>query len=81
MPMNAYIVLRSMCDAPGSPEYSMLRTGFIVRDKGTEDVTLFCNHADADLLLDLASRKCPQLRSQIKLTVFGLAGKRRLRNE
>jgi hypothetical protein len=71
MPMNIYILLRSMCNAPDSPEFSALRTGFVVRDKGMEDVNLFCSHAEADSLLDFASRNCPQLRPQIKLTVFG----------
>lgn len=67
MPMTAYRMLRSMCDT-GSLEYRWLRTGFIVSHDGTDDVNVFCDNADAQSLVDFASRRCPQLVSQIKLT-------------
>jgi hypothetical protein len=67
MPIAAYKVLRFLCDV-GSPEYRLLGTAFIVRNSGTEQVRLFCDDpADAQSLLDFASRKCPQVVSRIKL--------------
>jgi hypothetical protein len=67
MPMTAYRTLRPMCNA-GSPEYSLLKTAVILRHNGSEDVNLFCDNADAQSLVDFASRRCPQLASQIKVT-------------
>jgi hypothetical protein len=56
-----------LCDV-GSPGYRLLETAFIVRNSGTEQVRLFCDDpADAQSLLDFASRKCPQVVSRIKL--------------
>jgi len=67
MPVSTYKVLRFMCEV-GSPEYLLLKTRFIVCD-GTEDVYLFCNNVDAQSLLEFASRRCPRLVSQIRLTI------------
>jgi len=67
MPVSTYKVLRFMCEV-GSPEYLLLKTRFIVCD-GTEDVYLFCDNVDAQSLLEFASRRCPRLVSQIRLTI------------
>jgi hypothetical protein len=67
MPMTTYRTLRSMCIA-GSLEYSLLKTAVILRHDGSEDVNLFCDNAGAQSLVNFASRRCPQLVSQIKLT-------------
>ena len=67
MPIAAYKVLRFMCDVD-SPEYRLLKTASIVHYNGTETATLCCDDADAQSLLDFASRRCPQIVSRIKLT-------------
>jgi hypothetical protein len=67
MPIAAYKVLRFLCDV-GSPENRLLETAVIIRNSGTEQVRLFCDDpADAQSLLDFASRKCPRVVSRIKL--------------
>jgi hypothetical protein len=65
MPLRAYEALRSMCAS--EPGYWFLNLAAIVRNNGSEDVNLLCNHDDGHSLLDLVWRNAPELCPQITL--------------
>ena len=66
IPLDAYKVLRSACNE-GCPEHPLLRTGVILRTNGAEYVNLYCNHSEAQSLIEFAWRNAREAASHIKL--------------
>jgi hypothetical protein len=70
--LRCYSTLLGRCGL-GSREYAVLRNGVIrhneARDPSSDSVEILCQREHADLLLNMASKFCPDFRSEVESAI------------